>query len=267
MFTALPHVAAMAWSRICCAAGCRVVDLSADYRLRRSGRLRKMVRPRAHRSRPIGKDRLRPAGTVRRPHSAGRSGRQSRLLHEHVDPGAGSVFVPRADRAEGHHHRRQERRLRSRPHAEVESSLFASATKASRPIPSAIIATNRRSTRSCATPAARPVEVTFTPHLVPMDRGILCTMYARPLRSLAEADALETMRTFYDGKPFVRVVDHLPATKDCRIHELLPHDGPGRPAAGSSFFGDRQSDQRGRRRGRAEFQPDERLSRNDGLPR
>ena len=59
-----------------------------------------------------------------------------------------------------------------------------------------------------------PVEVTFTPHMVPMDRGILCTMYARPKRNLTEADALQTMRTFYEGKPFVRVVSQLPATKD-----------------------------------------------------
>jgi N-acetyl-gamma-glutamyl-phosphate reductase len=58
------------------------------------------------------------------------------------------------------------------------------------------------------------VETIFTPHLVPMDRGILCTMYARPLKPLTQADALETMRAFYEGKPFVRVVEHLPATKD-----------------------------------------------------
>ncbi len=58
------------------------------------------------------------------------------------------------------------------------------------------------------------VEVTFTPHMVPMDRGILCTMYARPKRSLSEADALQAMRNFYKDKPFVRVVNQLPATKD-----------------------------------------------------
>ncbi len=58
------------------------------------------------------------------------------------------------------------------------------------------------------------VEVVFTPHLVPMDRGILCTMYTRPKTTVAEDDVLDAMREYYKGKPFIRVVDHLPATKD-----------------------------------------------------
>ena len=58
------------------------------------------------------------------------------------------------------------------------------------------------------------VEVIFTPHLVPMDRGILCTMYAAPTRDVPEDDLLDVIRRFYEGKPFVRVVEHLPATKD-----------------------------------------------------
>lgn len=59
------------------------------------------------------------------------------------------------------------------------------------------------------------VQVVFTPHLVPMDRGILCTMYAHPKNSkVTEDELLGAMRSFYDGKPFVRIVEHLPATKD-----------------------------------------------------
>ncbi|MDP6443739.1 MAG: N-acetyl-gamma-glutamyl-phosphate reductase [Pirellulaceae bacterium] len=58
------------------------------------------------------------------------------------------------------------------------------------------------------------VEVLFTPHVVPMDRGILTTFYARPTRELSEAEAIDTLRDFYEDKPFVRVVDHLPGTKD-----------------------------------------------------
>lgn len=58
------------------------------------------------------------------------------------------------------------------------------------------------------------VEVIFTPHLVPMDRGILSTVYTRPLADLSEEKALATIREFYRDEPFVRVVDHLPGTKD-----------------------------------------------------
>ena len=60
----------------------------------------------------------------------------------------------------------------------------------------------------------KDVQALFTPHLVPMDRGILCTIYARPMKSVSEDQLLTQMRDFYTGKPFVRVVTHLPATKD-----------------------------------------------------
>ena len=62
--------------------------------------------------------------------------------------------------------------------------------------------------------ANEPVEAIFTPHLVPMDRGILTTAYARPTRPVSQAELLEVLRAFYQNEPFVRIVEHLPATKD-----------------------------------------------------
>jgi N-acetyl-gamma-glutamyl-phosphate reductase len=61
---------------------------------------------------------------------------------------------------------------------------------------------------------AEPVEVIFTPHLVPMDRGIFATIYANPKRTAVEHDLIELYRSFYARSPFVRVLGHLPATKD-----------------------------------------------------
>lgn len=58
------------------------------------------------------------------------------------------------------------------------------------------------------------VNVIFTPHLTPMDRGILSTIYATPTRELKEDELLPILREFYQGEPFVRVVEHLPASKD-----------------------------------------------------
>ncbi len=62
------------------------------------------------------------------------------------------------------------------------------------------------------------VEVIFTPHLVPMDRGILTTAYSTPISTLrgeiTEQKLMETLQSFYAQEPFVRVVDHLPGTKD-----------------------------------------------------
>ncbi|RLS56108.1 MAG: N-acetyl-gamma-glutamyl-phosphate reductase [Planctomycetota bacterium] len=62
--------------------------------------------------------------------------------------------------------------------------------------------------------SGQKVEVIFTPHLVPMDRGILATIYATPRGEVTQSQLLDAMRRYYVGKPFVQVVDHLPRTKD-----------------------------------------------------
>lgn len=58
------------------------------------------------------------------------------------------------------------------------------------------------------------VEAIFTPHLTPMDRGILSVCYARPTRSLSEKAVRDILTEQYKDEPFVKVVEHLPATKD-----------------------------------------------------
>jgi N-acetyl-gamma-glutamyl-phosphate reductase len=65
--------------------------------------------------------------------------------------------------------------------------------------------------------AGATVRLVFTPHLVPMARGILATAYALPtdpsLPAHAYADAL---RRAYANEPFVTVVDHAPDTAHLR---------------------------------------------------
>lgn len=60
----------------------------------------------------------------------------------------------------------------------------------------------------------KTIESIFTPHLVPMDRGILTVSYSRPTGKLTADDVMQTLREFYAREPFVQIVDHLPATKD-----------------------------------------------------
>jgi len=72
-------------------------------------------------------------------------------------------------------------------------------------------------------------KVTFTPHLVPMTRGILSTCYAPLLPGAVQSgeQARELYREFYKGEPFVRVVDSPPATKQvagsnmCLVHPTV----------------------------------------------
>ena len=62
--------------------------------------------------------------------------------------------------------------------------------------------------------AGQAVEVIFTPHLIPMDRGIFSTIYATPHRTFTDAQLIELFKAYYAQSPFIRVVSHLPATKD-----------------------------------------------------
>ena len=60
----------------------------------------------------------------------------------------------------------------------------------------------------------RDVELLFQPHLCPIDRGILCTIYARPAGDVTGEQLAECLQAAYADKPFVRVrTDVLPATK------------------------------------------------------
>jgi len=52
--------------------------------------------------------------------------------------------------------------------------------------------------------------VLFTPHLVPMTRGILATCYGEATRPF---DPLQALRAAYANEPFVHVTDQPPATK------------------------------------------------------
>ncbi|MFZ5814705.1 MAG: N-acetyl-gamma-glutamyl-phosphate reductase [Bacillota bacterium] len=63
--------------------------------------------------------------------------------------------------------------------------------------------------------AGAPVVVSFTPHLVPMTRGILTTGYFSLKQELTTEQVLELFREFYAGEPFVRVrpAGDLPMTK------------------------------------------------------
>jgi N-acetyl-gamma-glutamyl-phosphate reductase len=62
--------------------------------------------------------------------------------------------------------------------------------------------------------AGEPVSVIFTPHLMPMDRGIFSTIYATPTRPVTEAELVDLYDTYSGGPPCVRLPTTPPATKD-----------------------------------------------------
>jgi N-acetyl-gamma-glutamyl-phosphate reductase len=48
-------------------------------------------------------------------------------------------------------------------------------------------------------------DITFTPHLLPIPRGILSTIYVRLKQPMQTAEVQDCYQSFYRGKPFVRV--------------------------------------------------------------
>lgn len=61
-----------------------------------------------------------------------------------------------------------------------------------------------------------PITLSFTPHLVPMTRGIMCTMYGKLKGEYTEADLVHLYNEVYEGRRFVRVRPEgtWPATKE-----------------------------------------------------
>jgi N-acetyl-gamma-glutamyl-phosphate reductase len=72
--------------------------------------------------------------------------------------------------------------------------------------------------------AGEPVKIQFTPHLIPVNRGILSTIYAAPQKHFCNADEMnalatqitEAYRAAYANEPFVRLLEGkaLPDTKN-----------------------------------------------------
>lgn len=59
-------------------------------------------------------------------------------------------------------------------------------------------------------------EVIFTPHLLPIDRGILTTTYSTPKEKINNTYLGEWYYSFYEKEHFIRVVDRPPGVKDVR---------------------------------------------------
>jgi N-acetyl-gamma-glutamyl-phosphate reductase len=66
--------------------------------------------------------------------------------------------------------------------------------------------------------AQTPITITFVPHLVPLSRGMLTTLYTTPEKSVSSDDIRSCLESFYAGRHFVRLCpdDKLPDTRNVR---------------------------------------------------
>jgi N-acetyl-gamma-glutamyl-phosphate reductase len=69
--------------------------------------------------------------------------------------------------------------------------------------------------------------ITFTPHLVPIDQGLLASCYVTPAREVSAGEVRALFEDAYAGEPFVELSDEPPGVRDvrdtnlCRIHATV----------------------------------------------
>ncbi len=58
--------------------------------------------------------------------------------------------------------------------------------------------------------------VTFATHLIPLDQGIMATVYIQPAEATSEEQLMARFAEHYAGEPFIKVVGHAPGVRDVR---------------------------------------------------
>jgi N-acetyl-gamma-glutamyl-phosphate reductase len=215
-FLALPHKAAMEHVGPLLDAGLRVVDLSADYRLRDADLYERVYREphsdRANLARAVYglpelfRPQIRGAHLVANPGcypTAAAMGiaplLQRSLVKRHgiiINANSGVTGAGRAAKAHLHY-------------PEVNEGFAAYACGDHRHQPEI--------EQTLAAVRGEAVTTLFVPHLLPIDRGILETIYLDPLDSeVTQEDLFEAFEDAYADEPFVRVIRGLPNVKDVR---------------------------------------------------
>jgi N-acetyl-gamma-glutamyl-phosphate reductase len=206
IFTALPHKAAMEVVPTFLKLGKRVVDLSADYRLKDPGEYEKWYEP--HLNPALLKKVVYGLPELKRVKIAGATlvanpgcyptsvilGLAPLLKKRLIDPA--SIIVDSKSGVTGAGRGAKVDIL----YCEVNEGFKAYGVGgAHRHIP--------EMEQELSLLAGDRLAITFTPHLVPMGRGILSTIYATPEKALTTADLVRLFHDFYKGEPFVRVLD------------------------------------------------------------
>jgi N-acetyl-gamma-glutamyl-phosphate reductase len=216
VFTAVPHQTAMAAVPTLLQAGAKVVDLSADFRLRSIETYQQWYAPHTC-------PELCAEAVYGLPEFYREQIKQARLV---ANPGCyvTSVLVALvpllkarlvhaegliADSASGVSGAGRSAKL-GLIHGEVHENFKPYAVAGHRHTP--------EMEQELSLAAGQPVRLTFTPHLLPLDRGILSTIYARPSAGVDEEAVRECWRAAYGQEPFIRPLDKglLPATKEVR---------------------------------------------------
>ncbi len=233
-FLCLPHKAAMEHTPALLDAGLRVIDLSADYRLRDADVYERVYDTPHEDADRLGeavyglpelfRDQIRGAQLVANPgcYPTAAALAVAPLIHAGL-VSADRVIVNAASGVTG-----AGRKEKAHLHFPEQSQAYMAY---------GAIGGHRHQPEIEQTlehAAGRPVPVLFVPHLLPIDRGILETIYLDPTPGVDEARLMEAYHRAYADEPFVRVkrdppnVKHVVDTNCCDLSVRLtgPADRP-----------------------------------------
>lgn len=231
VFSALPHKASAEACIPVLEQGVKVVDISADFRLKRADQYEEwygiehekpsLLEEAVYGLTELHRDEIRSARLVANPGCYPTSailGLAPAVAAGIISP---DIIVDSKSGVSG-----GGRSLTMSNHfSEVNENVFAYALGGHRHLPEI--------TQELNPLAAEPVRVTFQVHLIPMTRGILSSCYA-PLMNPAEWDGddgkqklVDIYREYYAGHPFVKVAAQPPQTKQtlgnnmCLVHPTI----------------------------------------------
>lgn len=216
IFTALPHKTAMETVPLFYRSGRRVVDLSADFRLKDTSVYERwyqkhtapeLLNESVYGLPELHRERIRRAGIVGNP-GCYPTGALIGLIPL-IQKGLASLEGLVVDAKSG---------VSGGGREVVLESLFCEVNEGVK----AYKIFNHRHTpeieQELSLLAQREVRITFVPHLIPMDRGILTTLYVHLTQKMGTEHLLEAFHEVFEGEPFVRIYPRgkLPNTKDVR---------------------------------------------------
>jgi N-acetyl-gamma-glutamyl-phosphate reductase len=74
--------------------------------------------------------------------------------------------------------------------------------------------------------------ITFTPHLVPLDQGLLASCYVTPAQGISAEEVRELFEDFYRDEPFIEIADGPPGVREVRDTNLCRVYATVEPATG-----------------------------------
>ena len=215
VFSALPHGASATWSQRAHATGAKVVDLSSDLRPGHvTAELRETLAGAPEPTIPYGLPELFRSG-IPGADVVANPGCYPTAILVALAPLARAGLLPAgatvvADAASG---------VSGAGNSPREDLLFGEVTESFRAY--GVGGTHRHlaEMRHAVGALGADVDLVFTPHLLPVARGILATCTV-PVTA-APADALALWRDAYAGEPFVEVTDRLPALADVQHRNVV----------------------------------------------